>query len=76
MNSHCHVQGRVAQGQLIAFMIMISRQIYRARSQHIFQVLPVLLAQMWRGVGGEFTASGWDFLFKNKPQFLSHQSRA
>lgn len=32
MNSHCHVQGRVqpAQGQLIAFMIMISRQIYCA----------------------------------------------
>lgn len=54
MNSHCHVQGRVAQGQLIAFMIMISRQIYRARSQHIFQVLPVL-AQAWgggRGGGG------------------------
>lgn len=51
MNSHCHVQGRVAQGQLIAFMIMISRQIYRARSEHIFQVLPPLLAQMgWDGV--------------------------
>ncbi len=46
MNSHCHVQGRVAQGQLIAFMIMISRQIYRACSEHIFQVLPTLLAQM------------------------------
>lgn len=46
MNSHCHVQGRVAQGQLIAFMIMISRQIYRARSEHIFQVLSPLLAQM------------------------------
>lgn len=46
MNSHCHVQGRVAQGQLIAFMIMISRQIYRACSEHIFQVLPTLLAWM------------------------------
>lgn len=46
MNSHCHVQGRVAQGQLIAFMIMISRQIYCACSEHIFQVLPTLLAQM------------------------------
>lgn len=34
MNSHCHVQGRAAQGQLIAFMIMISRQIYRACSDH------------------------------------------
>lgn len=45
MNSHCHVQGRVAQGQLIAFMIMISRQIYCACSEHIFQVLPTLLAQ-------------------------------
>lgn len=54
MNSHCHVQGRVAQGQLIAFMIMISRQIYRARSEHIFQVLLALLAQMWGG-GGEMS---------------------
>lgn len=46
MNSHCHVQGRVAQGQLIAFMIMISRQIYRACWEHIFQVLQTLLALM------------------------------
>ncbi len=30
MNFHCHIQGRAAQGQLIAFIIMISRQIYRA----------------------------------------------
>lgn len=81
MNSHCHVQGRVAQGQLIAFMIMISRQIYRARSQHIFQVLPVL-AQAWGGRegvgggGGEFTATGWDFLFKSGSHFLTHESRA
>lgn len=51
MNSHCHVQGRVAQGQLIAFMIMISRQIYCARSEHIFQVLLLLLAQMGGGSG-------------------------
>ena len=34
MNSLCHVQGRAEQGQLIAFMIMISRQIYRACSVH------------------------------------------
>lgn len=46
MKSHCHVQGRAAQGQLIAFMIMISRQIYRACSEHIFLVLPTLLAWM------------------------------
>lgn len=46
MKSHCHVQGRAAQGQLIAFMIMISRQIYRACSKHIFLVLPTLLAWM------------------------------
>lgn len=52
LKSHCHVQGRAAQGQLIAFMIMISRQIYRARSEHIFQVLLPLLAQMGMGVGG------------------------
>lgn len=78
MNSHCHVQGRVAQGQLIAFMIMISRQIYRARSEHIFQVLPPLLAQMGGGGvvrrGDECTASGWDFLFKNRSRFLTHYS--
>lgn len=30
VNFHCHVQGRAAQGQLIAFIIMISRQIYCA----------------------------------------------
>lgn len=75
MNSHCHVQGRVAQGQLIAFMIMISRQIYRARSQHIFQVLPVL-AQAWGGRGGrqdEFPATGWDFLFESGSHFLTHE---
>lgn len=73
MNSHCHVQGRVAQGQLIAFMIMISRQIYCARSEHIFQVLLLLLAQMGGGVGwDECTASGWDFLYKNRSRFLTH----
>lgn len=52
MNSHCHVQGRVAQGQLIAFMIMISRQIYCARSEHIFQVLLLLLLLAQMGGGG------------------------
>lgn len=30
VNFLCHVQGQAAQGQLIAFIIMISRQIYRA----------------------------------------------
>lgn len=30
MNFHCHIQGRAAQGQLIAFIIMISRHIYHA----------------------------------------------
>lgn len=58
MNSHCHVQGRVAQGQLIAFMIMISRQIYRACSEHIFQVLPTLLALD----GGKWVYSFWLWL--------------
>lgn len=52
MNSHCHVQGRVAQGQLIAFMIMISRQIYCACSEHISQLLPTLLPQLGRGSRG------------------------
>lgn len=86
MNSHCHVQGRVAQGQLIAFMIMISRQIYCACSEHIFQVLPTLRALddggwgVWGGGGeeeeeeggNEFTASGCDFLFKCGSHFLTH----
>lgn len=79
MNSHRHVQGRVAQGQLIAFMIMISRQIYCACSEHIFQVLPTLRA-LDDGGGGEeeeergneFTASGCDFLFKCGSHFLTH----
>lgn len=47
MNSHCHVQGRAAQGQLIAFMIMISRQIYRACSDNFS-----------RAAENEFTAAG------------------
>lgn len=72
MNSHCHVQGRVAQGQLIAFMIMISRQIYCACSEHIFQLLPTLWALDGGGGFCEFTAPGCDFLFKCRSHFLSH----
>lgn len=50
VNFHCHVQGRVAQGQLIAFIIMISRQIYRAclksADQGLWKMCLQLLARL------------------------------
>lgn len=47
MNFHCHIQGRAAQGQLIAFIIMISRQIYRAYLKSADQGLRKMCLQLF-----------------------------